>query len=365
MSKADELRESLRNARNGNGPAGNDTGSTSTSGERNDTPGINSSGDVAQEYVGVGDQQSLSGRHSTQSDVPGGSSSVRGLIQSISGSNSRARSNVGTVPGPKGKSIGGTGSSTQNDRRVGSQPGRPSENNSTYRTDGTDLRTRPGTSQSGLAFSENEPTLRLVRTPGDESYIPPRRFDTGTEETTPQPVTEPVVQRRKRGRPPKQRVGGNIPVGQISFAPNQTEGTPLSGIGERAKEFVAHITPTGQRLSKEEVKSLHDPLVSALTDEFEMLDKLLWGYGGDTTQQPIWSDISDNEMEAFVSAFLGLGQKSGTVATMARSAVDISDYVVVGAMLAPRVKKTVSIMRQHRVNRPSRKGRLQNANFNQ
>lgn len=205
----------------------------------------------------------------------------------------------------------------------------------------------------------------MVRTPGDESYIPPRRFDTGTEEAIAQPVTEPVVQRRKRGRPPKQRVSGNIPVGQITFAPNQTEGNSLSGIGERAKEFVAHITPTGQRLSKEEVKSLHDPLVSALTDEFEMLDKLLWGYGGDNTQQPIWSDISDNEMEAFVSAFLGLGQKSGTVATMARSAVDISDYVVVGAMLAPRVKKTVSIMRQHRVNRPSRKGRLQNANFNQ
>lgn len=203
-----------------------------------------------------------------------------------------------------------------------------------------------------------------MRTPGDESYIPPRRFDTGTEETIAQPVTEPVVQRRKRGRPPKQRISPIIPF-PTQQNPGSGEALTRESIGERAKEFVAHITPTGQRLSKEEVKSLHDPLVSALTDEFEMLDKLLWGYGGDATQQPIWSDISDNEMEAFVSAFLGLGQKSGTVATMARSAVDISDYVVVGAMLAPRVKKTVSIMRQHRVNRPSRKGRLQNANFNQ
>lgn len=364
MSKADELRESLRNARNGNGPAGNDTGSTSTNGERNDTPGINSSGDVAQEYVGVGDQQSVSGRHSTQPDVPGGGSSVRGLIQSISGSNSRARSNAGTVSGTKGKSVSGAGSSAQNDRRVGSQPGRSGQDNPAYRPDGTDLRTRPGTSKSGLTFSESEPTLRLVRTPGDESYIPPRRFDTGTEEAIAQPATEPVIQRRKRGRPPKQRINAAIGSGPNFQNPGPT-GEKGETITEKAREFVAHITPTGQRLSKEEVKSLHDPLVSALTDEFEMLDKLLWGYGGDTTQQPIWSDISDNEMEAFVSAFLGLGQKSGTVATMARSAVDISDYVVVGAMLAPRVKKTVSIMRQHRVNRPSRKGRLQNANFNQ
>lgn len=363
MSKADELRESLRNARNGNGPAGNDTGSPSTNGEYNDTPGTNSSSDVAKEYVGVGDQQGVSGRHSTQPDVPGGGSSVRGLIQSISGPNSRARSNVGTVSGTKGKSSGGVGSSAQNDRRVGPQPGRSGQDNSTYRADGTDLRTRPGASKSGLTFSESEPTLRLVRTPGDESYIPPRRFDTGTEETIAQPVTEPVVQRRKRGRPPKRRTDGIIQIGPQTT--DQTERSTISGVGERAKEFVGHIVPTGQRLSKEEVKSLHDPLVSALTDEFEMLDKLLWGYGGDATQQPIWSDISDNEMEAFVSAFLGLGQKSGTVATMARSAVDISDYVVVGAMLAPRVKKTVSIMRQHRVNRPSRKGRLQNANFNQ
>lgn len=202
-----------------------------------------------------------------------------------------------------------------------------------------------------------------MRTPGDESYIPQRRFDSGSEAETEVGPTEPDVPRRKRGRPPKSRANlfaiPGIPKAEDTGPEiGQSRRNSIADAGEKIKEFAAKVTPKGNRLSQQEVKALHDPLTSALFDEFDLLDKMLWGYGGDATQQPIWSDITEKEMEAFVSAFLGLGQKSGTVATMARSAVDLSDYVIVGAMMAPRIKATVEIVKQHRKNAPTKRSRL-------
>ena len=90
-----------------------------------------------------------------------------------------------------------------------------------------------------------------------------------------------------------------------------------------------------------------------------MFDNLLWNYEGEQSiKQPIWSDMMDSDVEHLATALLNMGTRSGTAATIARGAVDLQDYIVAGALLAPRFQSTVGLVKEVRKrNNKSRRGK--------
>jgi hypothetical protein len=347
---SNELRERLKSVRT----------NRNTSESSGDTPTVNSTGRTATDYVGVSDQSSNGTGQSAKPVVSDGSKPVRQFIGTVRGSGSGSGTTDRAASITKGRITSSPRGTTQDDRRVRSELRRSGEDHAKDRPDGIDL----SASTTGRG---SELTGRLERTPGDEQFIPKRKFDgaetntsTDTQETY--RPTEPIIIKRGRGRPRKSGVAQVIghfgeltknigtPDREDETYPGKSRENPL----KQAKEFIASSVPKGNRLSASEVKSLKEPLSSALTDEFELLDRMLWGYAGDGIDQPIWSDITEREMEAFVDSFLKLGTKSGTAAVLARSAVDMNDYIVVGGMLVPRIKATVSIMRSKRKNKGKR-----------
>lgn len=191
-------------------------------------------------------------------------------------------------------------------------------------------------------------TRRLGNLETDEP-VPQREFDTQTEATATEPTAEGTTQKRKRGRPPKQR---DPEPGKPTIATRQADGTYSKETYQNYEQFDKAIRQkflsSGKVLSKTEAKELQEPLVAALTDELGMIDKLLWSYTNDPLQQPIWSDISEKEMESLTNILLKLGQKSPAVATVTRTAVDGSDYVIAATLIGPRFNKTVEVIRDTR-----------------
>jgi hypothetical protein len=347
---ATELRERLRNARQ----TKRDAEPTGT-----DTPGTNSTGHIASDYVGISNQPGDGTGQPTQSTIPNGGAKVRQSERAVRRPGGGSRITDRTTSKPEGRVTSGVRGATQDDRRVRQEPGRSGENNATDRADGTDLSTGVSSRSSSVAG-------RLERTPGDDQFIPLRNFNAendtvGTTQET-SGITSPIIVKRGRGRPRKARVTEII--GQLTSKTAKDPEldyfqTERQSPVKQVKEFITTTSSksAGNRLSANEVKTLKEPLTAALTDEFQLLDQMLWGYANDGLNQPIWSDITDREMEAFIDSFLGLGTKSGTVATLARSAVSMNDYIVVGGMMLPRLKATVDVVRTHRKNRTRDKKR--------
>lgn len=259
---------------------------------------------------------------------------------------------VGAVGNIERKSDNGSGSNSPDS--VGTRPfaGRSGEDHGTHRTDGTDVPT--GTTGRKRRVGNLETT----------EPIPPRLFK-DEEETTTNPSAVAfdgigqTAQRRGRGRPPK-------PKSQETHQPVPTQ---TIGAGPERKPYLQNKT-----LTKAEAKDLEEPLLHALTKEFELLDKAIWSYAKDIPQgqleQPIWSNVAEDDMQSLVNILLKMGQKSPAAATMTRVAVDGSDYVTVGLMFAPRFNSTVQIVRSARqkkqqekaagnANTPTRRARLQ------
>jgi hypothetical protein len=216
---------------------------------------------------------------------------------------------------------------------------RSSENNGPNWSNGIDLST-------GTTASKRRSVGNL------ETYepIPPRSFeaDIEREAAIEERKAEGTTSARKRGRPTKQ--GTSQPILQIKAV-----GTALKEKSEARKFF------TGKTFSKSEAEELKEPLVAALQDEFLILDKALWGLSGDELQQPIWSDLSNKELDTITNIILRAGQRSPLVATATRTAVDGSDYIAAGVILAPRFKSTVDVIRTVRKKQnegPSRRERL-------
>lgn len=212
-------------------------------------------------------------------------------------------------------------------------------------------RKRPANRRSGEDHSQDRPdgtdvpasvtgrSSRSTRSVGNletTEPIPPRNFDLEREAAVEDAKVEGTPPARKRGRPPKRR------------DPQLIEEVHSSPPIEEGPNFIQRFIKGGKTLSEREARELKPSLTSALQDEFLLLDKMLWSMSGDPLQQPIWSDTSDKEIEAFTSSFLKLGQKSPAVASVARIAVDASDYTVAAAMIGPRFLKTVDVVKQVR-----------------
>lgn len=244
-------------------------------------------------------------------------------IQSVSGQSNGIVSTVRATRNAERKLANLVRSVAQIDH--GERPGsrRSGENNGKDRSDGTNVPT--GVSKRS--------TRQIGNLETDEE-IPARSFtesDPQTETNAEKPETKGTEEPRKRGRPAKQRT---IPFIQTNA---ETE----------TKRKIPGWS-SGNTLTKQEAKELEEPLIAALTTEFELLDKTLWGYTGDPLQQPIWSDITEKEMESLTHIVLKLGQKSTMVATAARVAVDGSDYVTAAVVIAPRFQSTVNIISKAR-----------------
>ena len=122
--------------------------------------------------------------------------------------------------------------------------------------------------------------------------------------------------------------------------------------------------PKGKTLSAKEAQDLAEPFLSALENDFHTMDVYLWSRqklaGKDTDDQPVWSDLDEEECQALTSILLKWGQKNAAAATIVRSVVDMSDYVVVGSIFLPRINQTVKIMRETHVPR-QRRGQHENS----
>lgn len=263
---------------------------------------------------------------------------------------------IRAISDPQRKSPDLSGSTAPGDPGKRRTNRRSGEDHGQNRSDGIDVSASPTGS-----FERSEQISTTARKVGNletDDPIPPRFFDAEREAAIEKSEAQGTSPARKRGRPPKSRDSGFVPTKQ-----EQLELIEIAKSEERKQRNF--FSTSGKVLSKQEAKELAEPLVSALTDELNQLDKLIWQFTGDELQQPIWSDISENEMQNLANALLKLGQKSPAVATVTRASVDISDYVVAGAIVGPRFVQTAQIIRtarrkkaSDRPNRPSTLERL-------
>ena len=358
---SDELRKRLKEKRAENGRERN-VG-------LNDKPASDSGSDL-EGHVGSSNPTTDTGHGPEKRHADSGNSALREPVKPVRRRTKRDQGHDSPIADSQGKLVSSAGSSAQIDRRTGPSTGRYGEDNATHRADGIDLRTSvssPSGPITPLAIGNLERNTR------EESsiYIPPRTFTPDNDRpivgqpalrvvngqirpveqkgtTRAVEAFKAVIPKPKRGRPAQPR---NVE------APEQPTEARKS-LGDKLKEAGSAI-PSGKKLSSKEVQELKDPLIGALKDEFEMFDNLLWNYEGEQSiKQPIWSDMMDSDVEHLATALLNMGTRSGTAATIARGAVDLQDYIVAGALLAPRFQSTVGLVKEVRKrNNKSRRGK--------
>lgn len=362
-TKADELLKELKEKRNGRRSRHPEL----------DIAGDSSHSDNATQGRAPGSSNTSEPAKSAENGPrDGGSRQVQHALSTVSGRIDGNQGHDSTATDTQRKLASSPGSLTQNNRRTGSRTGRSGENNTEDRPDGIDLRE---------SVSSREPAVtplivgNLIRNVEEEAsaYIPPRTFAPElpivgepaliikdgkpvkraskvkqTDATRAVETLKAVIPKAKRGRPSRKSNTQNV------FDP--TEPAKLT-IKDKIKE-AGQAIPRGNKLTEKEIEELREPLQTALTDEFDMLDKLLWTYEGEQSiQQPIWSDVSEPDMEKLVNALLNMGTRSATVATIARSSVDLSDYIIAGTLLAPRLQSTAQLVGKVRKAKKAARGR--------
>lgn len=376
--RANELREKLRNARSQTF-SDSLTSSISTtnneSGSGQSEIGIDTASSIVQRYSPISGSEDRGTELSKDATIGRGNQSSQSDIGSLSGQNDRNNAIRGTVAKSQGRIFSGSRGSTQNDQRKRQEFGRSSENNPTYRPDGTDLSSSPSSSKQPKRVGN------LVRNEREEpNFTPPRFFgvpeylkediidikqereherpnaNTGSEKTNQKRTIEGTEATRKRGRP-RTKI-------DVKQSPDESETVQETAQPKNLKERIEEFVPRygGNRLTEKEAANLQEPLSSALEDIFEQMDKFLMGYCNltpiDEGGQPVWSDISEKEMKSFVKSWTALGQKSAIAAGAARGAVGLSDFIIGAAVLGPRIKKSGELIRQARaeqkINQPER-----------
>lgn len=325
MDKVEELRKQLRDERNGN--------DKSTSGD--------SSQQLADEHTGGTGTDTIG--HAANESTENGSS-----LQHLQRQGNRSSSTDIGIIGVEGRNNDKPGSPTPINFGKRSANRRPSENRRQSWTNGANIPT--GTS------SEPEPEQRRLGNLTTDDYIPPRTFSAkediatttealtqrtpATEVTSPQGTQTP----RKRGRPPKQR----------DSELNEKAGPGLSEIErqkydkEHPKEVREKVKPSwflqGPTLSVAEMQELEEPLKQAIEDGCGYIDKYLWAKSGDTFQQPIWSDLTPEEITVLTRLLLKQGKRSPAAAQVTRAIVSGNDYVTAITVLMPRLMRTYGIV---------------------
>lgn len=305
QDKVKQLRESLRNGRNsaeispaGGNPEGHDGSDDSSFRAAFQDAGGEDSGSVGSSEQALGNHQQ-----------PGGH-----------------RRSLEAIPGRK----------RQANRRSSQSDSSPSSN--------------PASSEPAESIEIKKAVGRIVT----DGPVKERNFAPETE--TAQTVGQGAEQPKRRGGWPKGKPRkGQIP-GQETFSKE------ASSFEEKGKIKLPLIRK-GNVLSASEARELAEPLIASLEDDFHALDSYLWsrqkGVGIDTNNQPVWTDLDTEEITRLTGIMLKWGQHNETAATVVRTVVDASDYVAVGSVFIPRIKRTVDIMRETHKPRPKR-GQVQN-----
>lgn len=117
----------------------------------------------------------------------------------------------------------------------------------------------------------------------------------------------------------------------------------------------------GMVLTKSEVAEYQESLTAALESDFEAIDQYLWhrqkSKGIDTNEQPIWSDLDEEEAEKLTKLMLRWGQRNPVAASVTRGIVESSDYIAAASIFVPRVKRSVEIYKATRTPRAKRGAR--------
>lgn len=152
-------------------------------------------------------------------------------------------------------------------------------------------------------------------------------------------------EKRPVGRPRKD----GLPAGSVP-APSATPGA--------VQQKIEQIVSGGEKLSQKEADEMKTSLLEALGDHFDSLDKYLWNRqksaGKESHDQPIWSDLDQEEIEKLTKLMIRWGRHNATAAAVARATVDSADYVACATIFAPRIHQTVKIMRETRIPRKKR-----------
>lgn len=367
--KADELRNKLRNARNQANQPGTNTPSERGEGTNgSDNVGISETGSNIERYSTTGNTEVGRAELTEDSATRRGNQSTKSNIRSLSRQDNRDQSVGGAVAESQRRVSSSVGSTSQDDKRVRPKSGRSSEDNTENRSNGTDLPSSPRISTSrtrrvgNLVRNLNEEP-NFERVPEFFQYEPKTIYtsekdtepESGGSEESAEPQSnvsntvtktrakksnaEESTGKRKRGRPTIKKF-----VGEQASTEEDNEKTSLK---DRIGEYIPHYS--GSRFTVVEAEKIKEPLTAALEDIFEQTDKFLFSYCGMPQDSiPVWSDVSEKEMKAFVNSFAALGQKSAIAAGMARGAVGFSDFVVGAAVLGPRIQKSGRLIRQSR-----------------
>lgn len=335
MSKADDLRKQLRDARNKR----TDEQSTND----NDRNADEASKPVVGHFA-TNNTTDGSTRAAEVGPINSSSSTLRSSEQPVQRQTVRVSGNDKPASDVKGKLASSSGSSPQVDRRSGQGSRRSSEDSTTSGADGVDVREGVTTGPAVTRLGNLERNIK------DEPFIPPRTFTTEREpeketQSTEKAVVSPAIEKPKRGRPAGKRIIETAQSVISTIKPQQKDITP-----EKEVKHFSLPTPV-KRLSQKEAEELIEPLTNALFDELELLDKAIWQLTKDEFEQPIWSDFTEKEMDSLVRSITRAGQRSATIATVARSATDLQDYIVAGAIVLPRLQRTAEAVKEARIRR--------------
>lgn len=123
-------------------------------------------------------------------------------------------------------------------------------------------------------------------------------------------------------------------------------GTPVVERKDEKQGFKFPGFKEGSTLSIAEAKALEEPLIAALSSDFDYVDQYLWYKTRDTTQAPIWSNVDDDEIRMICQPLLKRAQKSPAAAATVRNIVNMSTNIDIAMILAPRVIKTFQVLKE-------------------
>jgi hypothetical protein len=113
------------------------------------------------------------------------------------------------------------------------------------------------------------------------------------------------------------------------------------------------LLPQGRKLSATEANQLSPIFGESMESYFQYMDQYLWARqekaGKSTREAPVWTNIDDEEIAALTRVMMRFGQHNEAAAAVVRGAIELRDYVDVGVVFAPRIQKTVEIIRETHV----------------
>ncbi len=102
----------------------------------------------------------------------------------------------------------------------------------------------------------------------------------------------------------------------------------------------------GKVLSKQEAEDFYEPVMVALPQGGEYLDKFLWQSCPQLDERPIWSNLTEIECKAICKLLLRRAQVDPMAATVVRAVVDSADYITVIVALGSRGLETGKAIRE-------------------